>query len=172
MTPDRARGAPAGDAGRDALDTAVVAWALLGVVVLLSTAVARLAARGIETLRNGLTPWEWGALVGLTATFVYGEGVRALQRRWVPHLLDRVRRLRGERDVLLRLAAPLYGLSLVGASPRALFRAWAGTAAIVAAVMVVRAFPEPWRGITDLAVAAAVGWGLLVILRRAPRAFR
>jgi hypothetical protein len=74
--------------------------------------------------------------------------------------------------VLYRLLAPLYGLSLIGASPRNVLRAWCLSAAILVAVLVVRTFPEPWRGITDLAVASALVWGLAAMAARAHEAFR
>ncbi len=152
--------------------TMASAWAVMGVSILFASAVYRLGARGIATARDGLGPWEWTALVLLTVTFVYGEGFRVLDRRWVPDMLKRALRLRREGGVLLRLLAPLYGLSLIGAPRHRLLRAWAGTAAIVLAVLLVRSFPEPWRGITDFAVAAALAWGLLAILRRVLSALR
>jgi hypothetical protein len=148
---------------------AATAWALLGLVLLFASAVARLGARGITTIRGGLELAEWLALVVLTVLFVYGEGVLGLQRRWLPHVLRRSAELRTVRRVLYRLLAPLYAMSLIGAPNRRLWRAWAGVAAIVAAVLVVRRFPEPWRGITDFAVAAALAWGLVAILAGALR---
>lgn len=147
-------------------------WALLGVGLLLGSAVLRLGARGIATIASGLTPLEWLLLVALTVAFVYGEGVVTLERRWVPKVLGRARSLAREPRLVLRLLAPLYGLSLVGAPPLRMLRAWAGTTAILVAVLVVRSFPEPWRGIVDFAVAAALAWALLTIVRRAPRALR
>ena len=143
---------------------AAAAWALLGVAAIFAYAVLRLGERGIETIRAGLTPAEWVALVVLTAFVVYSEGVRALQRRWVPHLFERVAELGRERSVLYQLLAPIYALSLMAAPKRSLVRAWAGLFAIVAAVIIVRQFPEPWRGIVDFSVAVSLGWGLLVIL--------
>ncbi|MGH7447878.1 MAG: hypothetical protein ACRELT_09990, partial [Longimicrobiales bacterium] len=83
-------------------------WAVAGVVTLFGEAAWRLALRGITTMRAGLTPFEWLALAALVAAFVYGEGVRALQRRWVPYVLARVERLRMEPVLRYRLAAPLY----------------------------------------------------------------
>ena len=74
--------------------------------------------------------------------------------------------------LVVHLLAPLYGLSLIGASRKETARAWAGTLAIVLAVLVVRSFPEPWRGITDFAVAAALAWGLAAIVRGVPSALR
>lgn len=148
---------------------AAAGWALLALVALFANAVVRLGARGIVTIRGGLDPAEWLALVLLTVLFVWGEGVRGLQRRWVPGVLRRVAELRGERHTLHRLLAPLYAMSLIAAPKRTLWRTWAGVAAIVAAVLIVRAFPAPWRGMTDFAVAAALAWGLVVIVAGALR---
>ncbi len=148
------------------------AWALTGVAVLFLFAVLRLGKRGLATLEAGLTPVAWVALALLTAAFVWGEGRGALQLRWVPRLVCRASALRAEGRVHHRILAPLYGMSLIGAPPKGMIKAWVGTAAIVAAVILVRSFPEPWRGITDLAVAAALAWGLGAIVAKAPEAFR
>jgi hypothetical protein len=160
--PDRRRGA----------GLVASAWALLGIVVLLLFAVVRLGRNGLTTLQEGLRAEEWVALVGLTTLFVYAEGRRALQQRWVPQVIRRAAALRKQRALVYRILAPLYGMSLIGARPGIVMRAWAISGAIVVAALVVRAFPEPWRGITDLAVAAALAWGLAAIAVRAPEVFR
>jgi hypothetical protein len=144
---------------------------LAGVAGLFTSAVLRLGGRGVATITDGLAPAHWAVLVALTAVMVYGEGIKALQRRWVPRLIERARALRTER-FWLQLLAPLYGLSLIGAPPARLARAWLGTSAIVTAVIVVRGLPEPWRGIIDFAVASALAWGLISLLVRAPGALR
>jgi hypothetical protein len=71
------------------------------------------------------------------------------------------RDMRGWRGFLI---APLYVVSLVQADKRALLRGWVGVALIVCAVFIVRALPEPYRGIVDagVAVALAIGLGSLV----------
>jgi hypothetical protein len=150
----------------------VQAWAVAGVVFLFAEAAWRLALRGVDAVRGGLTPFEWLALVLLTAAFVYGEGVRALQRRWVPYVLARIQRLRAERRLRYHLAAPLYAMSLIGPPRAAVVRAWAGVAAIISAVLIVSRLPDPWRGIVDSAVAAALVWGASALLYGAGRAFR
>lgn len=157
------------DAPAARLATAPILWALLGVGLLFGTAAWRLGQRGIATMRAGLGPWEWSALAALTALFVYGEGIRALERRYAPWLIDRITRLPDEPRPVYRLLAPLYALALIGARRGTVARAWGGSAAIALAVLIVRAFPEPWRGITDFAVAAALVWGLVAILREAKR---
>lgn len=158
---------------RDAgFGTVATAWALLGPALLFLFAVYRLGQRGLATVQEGLTPREWLILLALTAAFVVGEGVGALQGRWVPRLVERASRLRHEGGRVYRLLAPLYGMSLIGAPAQRVARSWGLTLGIVGMVLIVRAFPEPWRGITDLAVAAALLWGLGAIVARAPEAFR
>lgn len=154
------------DSGRG---RAAVWWALIGVVLLFAVSVARLGARGVATMRGGLEPGEWIGLAVLTALFVYGEGVRGIGRRWVPAVLRRIGELRGDVRGIDRVLAPFYAMMLIGAPRRTLWRAWLGVAAIVAAVLIVRALPEPWRGVTDFAVASALAWGMMVILVGARR---
>jgi hypothetical protein len=144
-------------------------WAVAGVVLIFGRSVVVLGKRGITTISAGLTAGEWLALAALTALFVYTEGIRALQRKYVPHVLRRVEQVRTERRVVYRILAPVYALSLIGGTPRTLARAWLGLAAIVAAVLIVRSFAEPWRGIVDFAVAAALAWGTMSIVRGAMR---
>jgi len=145
------------------------AWAVLGISLLFGFAVARLAARGLETVAAGLTPLQWTLLSLLTLLFVYGEGVMALQRQWIPRVLRRTAALRTESSTLLQILAPLYAMGLVDRSRRTTVRSWAGTGGIVAAVILVRQFPAPWRGITSLAVSAALAWALGVLVFRGPR---
>lgn len=155
-----------------AAGTAAALWALSGVSILFLFAVYRLGKRGLATLEAGLTPVEWLVLVLLTIAFVWGEGRGALQLRWVPRLVRRAGTLREEGRLPHRLLAPLYGMSLVGAPAMSMLKAWGGTAAIVTAVILVRSFPEPWRGITDLAVASALLWGLGAIVVEGRNLFR
>ncbi len=147
------------------------AWTLLGVAVLFSSAVWRLGGRGVATLQDGLSPGHWLLVVLLTIVMVYGEGVVALQRRWVPRLIRRAWAIRSE-SLIFKLLGPFYGLYLVGAPAKQLLRGWLGTAAIVTAILIVRSFADPWRGIVDFAVAAALTWGLFSIVAGSPAAFR
>lgn len=143
-------------------------WSLVGVCLLFSFAIFRLGRRGVEAMALGLTPGQWLALVAFTAGFVYVEGVIALQRRWVPRLLGRARELRAESRLPYRAIAPLYGMSLVAAEPTRMLRSWALVLGIVAAVILISRLPEPWRGIIDLAVAAALAFGLVSIVAALP----
>lgn len=152
--------------------TLTQAWAVAGVAVILADATWRLGLRGAAAVRDGLDPLEWLALVLLTAAFVYGEGVRALQRRWIPYVLARILQLRGHVPRVYRVLAPLYAFGIIGPPRRSLLRAWAGVAAIIAAVVIVSRFPDPWRGIVDLAVASALLWGVIVLVYNGARMVR
>lgn len=147
-------------------------WGLAGVTLLLGTAVLRLGSRGLTTLQAGLEPAQWLILAGLTAGFVYMEGVRAFQQRWVPRVVGRLAALRTDRRAWYRALAPLHAMGFISPSVRTVALSWGGTALIVAAILVVSRFPDPWRGIVDIAVAAALLYGTLALIVAAARSWR
>jgi hypothetical protein len=147
-------------------------WGLLGVAVLFGFAVVRLGGRGVAAIAAGLSPLQWAVLVALTAVFVYGEGVRALQLKYIPFAVSRLEQLRDERGWWKRALAPLYAMALISAPAASLARAWAGSAAIIVAVAVVSRFPDPWRGITDFAVASALAWATVALIATGLRRLR
>lgn len=162
-TPGASSPGPQPSDGRSLPGSLAAVWALLGVAALFAMAVVRLGARAMNSLQAGVGPMEFVLLVSLVLLFVVGEGWAALQRKWVPRVVARARELRHRGLILHRLLAPLYGMSLIGAGSRTLVRGWAGVAAVIVAVLAVRLLPDPWRGMVDLAVAAALSWGLLAL---------
>ena len=142
---------------------------MIGVAALFIEASVNLGRRGIITMRAGLDPLEWLALALLLIAFVYGEGVRALARKWVPAMVARACELGPASPAAHKALAPLYAMGLVGAERSTIVRAWLGVIAVVAAVLLVRMFAEPWRGIVDLAVAGALVVGLGAIVRAVMR---
>jgi hypothetical protein len=143
------------------------AWALVAIGVTFVEAIYRLASRALLTLERGLSTAETCALVVSVALFAYGEGYRALHRRFIPQLIVRASRLHPPDSGCLRvwLLGPLIVLSLIQAERSVQLRAWASIGLIVLAVLIVRALPEPWRGIVDagVAVALAIGLGSLLV---------
>ncbi|MBT8487854.1 MAG: hypothetical protein HKN72_00245 [Gemmatimonadetes bacterium] len=146
-------------------------WSLIGVAAVFGWAVYRLGGRGLAAIQGGLSPFEWAALIAFTLFFVYTEGVLTFDRKWIPKLVVRSERLKHE-STTFQVLAPLYGLSLVGRDWKEVAKGWIGTALIVTAVLIVRQFPPPWRGIVDFGVAAALAWGMVSILRKIPAAVR
>ncbi len=144
----------------------------MGVAAVLGWAAWRLGARGLAVVREGLTPTQWQVLAVLVLAFVIGEGVVALQRRWLPKVAGRAAMLSSRAPIALRVAAPAHAFGLVGVPMRVAVRAWLGVAAVVLAVLAVRALPDPWRGMIDLAVAAALAWGAVAALSIGVRLLR
>jgi hypothetical protein len=90
----------------------------------------------------------------------------------VPWVLARTERLRGTVPRAYLVLAPLYAIGVIGPPGRSLLRAWTGVVAISAAVVIVSRFPDPWRGIVDLAVASALLWGVIVLIYNGARTVR
>lgn len=142
----------------------VAGWGVFGVAATFVEAILRLGARAREELAGDLTPTQWAVLVGLTIVLGYGEGYRALQRRFAPSVVARSLEAASRERIAWAVFAPLYALSLIGAPARTIVRSFAGVAAIVACVLVVRELAAPWRGIVDGAVCFALSWGLVALL--------
>lgn len=171
-------------AAQSAAATQDRSWAVAGfglgtVALTLIEAIYRLGARAMLTLREELTVTQWATLVVSVLALAYGEGYRALHRRFVPHVIERASELAVSGPSYLNtghamhtlhawrtwLLSPLYVLCLVQAQPAALRRAWLSVTLIAGAVMVVRQLPEPYRGIIDAGVAVALSIGLASLSR-------
>jgi hypothetical protein len=147
----------------------VSTFGLVVVAMTLAEASVRLGVRAVLTVHavgKGLHSAQYLLLALSVLAFGYGEGYRALHRRFVPHVIDRATTLARTHQRRLRdwLAAPLYMLCLVQAEPRVLRRGWLSVFSIVCAVVAVRELPEPYRGIIDAGVAVALGIGLFSLI--------
>lgn len=154
---------------------AIALWSGFGVAALLGEAAVRMGVRAVHGLRA--RPPE-GALellgvLAVVAVFAWGEGHRALARRFAPYVVRRSlaagAALRGGVSVL---GAPLRAMGLYGAPRREVVRAWAGVAGVVVAVLVVRALPPGPRAAVDLGVCVALAWGALAVGVQLLRAVR
>lgn len=150
--------------------TWIAVWGVVGIAATFVDAIGRLGLRAHLELRGGITPIEAIVLIALTATFVYGEGVCVLQRRFAPVVVARSLEAARSGSTWWAIAAPLYAVSVVGAPARTIVRAVVGIALIVGCVIAVRQLPAPWRGIVDAAVASALTWGLAALAVAAYRA--
>lgn len=142
-------------------------WAVLGVGFTFAEAIIRLSYVCYRNIEHGLSRGEWLVFAVLVMSFGYWEGERALRRRFAPAVVARAFELEStSARRWMILLAPLYAMSLVGASRAALLRSWAAVAGIGAAVIVVRLLPAPLRGLVDGAVAVALSLGLFGLLTR------
>jgi hypothetical protein len=142
----------------------VIAWGVFGIAAVLGEAIVRLASTAAGELRSGLTAPEMFALAALAAIFIYGEGVCALHRRFVPSVVARSVSASESDRLVFAAFAPVYALSLIGAPARDVVRAGVGAIAIACAAVAVRLLPSPWRGIVDAAIASALAWGFVALI--------
>jgi hypothetical protein len=141
-------------------------WAVGAVGATFVEAIYRLGARALALVHSGLSRGEW-MLFGVTVVaFVYVEGHRVLERRFVPRVVGRALELCRAHDARSTWLAPLYVLSLFGAPRREVLRGCASVVLIVLAVLGVRRLPDTYRGMVDGGVAAALGWGLVALAVR------
>lgn len=140
------------------------AWGVTGVVALLGFAIVRLAPMAEAALAKPLTPLQWLGL-GLSLIFFgYTEGYRAFQLQFAPRVVARAFSLI-ERPSAVRVAlAPAFAMGYFGATRKRLIVSWALTAGIVVLVKLVGLVGQPWRGIIDLGVIVALGWGAACIV--------
>jgi len=152
----------------------IVLWAVGVVALTFIEAIARLGSRAWLTIAAGLSAPQWIGLIVATATLLYFEGYRALQLRFAPEVVQRAIAC-AHGSTSTSILAPLYALALCGPDRSAVIRGRLVGAGIVAAIVIVRQVPHPWRGVIDGGVAVALLWGLgalLIELRLALRTNR
>ena len=101
---------------------------------------------------------HWTAAALSILVFGVGEGYVAIQKHYMPRLLNRANRLRRRPTVLYGILAPLYCMGLVGWDPVTLLRGWGMVAAIVLMVIAVRWIASPWQEIILAGVVFALAW--------------
>lgn len=142
-------------------------WAIAGNLAAFAEAVFRLSQTTAKLLH---THAIGGAELAFAACWVplivWGEGHRALARRFVPKLVARADQLI-DQPRRVKLLAPLVVIGLVHAPLRTLVAAWSGVAAIVLAIVVVGRLPPTWRAMVDLGVVLALSYGAIALVRRA-----
>lgn len=140
-------------------------WGAGGVCLLLLFAVVRLAPMGFEPLAaGGLGPLHYAGYAASLAFFIYTEGYRAFQLGFSPRVAARAHALRRDPQPLRVLLAPAFCMGFFGATRRRLVASWAVTLGVVLLVVGVRQLAQPWRGIVDLGVVAALLYGAVFIL--------
>lgn len=156
---DSARGAPAG-AWRGFWGPVAAAWGALGFAALLVFAIVRLSG---VIVAGAAERWEWThwTLAALNAVFMaWSEGYRGFQLRFSPRTAARVKWLRHHPTLVRGLLAPLFVMAFFGAPRGRVVATWVLAAAIVVAIVVVHALPQPWRAALDIGVVIGLGWGL------------
>lgn len=146
------------------LGTFGAAWGLVGVVVLLGSAILRLTPVAAAAIGDGLSRLQLVLLVAWVIFMAWSEGYRGFQRAFSPRVVVRAMHLARHPQPLHVLLAPLFCMSLFHASRRRLIASWVLLFAILVLVLAVKKLQQPWRGIVDAGVVVGLGWGLVSLL--------
>lgn len=139
-------------------------WGIGGVIAILGMAIGRMMPMAEEALAGPLGPMEWVAVAASLVFFGYTEGYRAFQRQFSPRVVVRGLSL-VEQPLLHRiLFAPPFCMGFFGATRKRMTVSWVLTAGLVILILLVKQIPRPWRGIIDLGVVVALGWGVVAIV--------
>lgn len=144
--------------------TIAAVWGVTGVILLLVSAIVRLAAPAADALNAELQWYHWVFLVLVLSFMVYMEGYRAFQKGFSPRVAARARYLRTNYTFLHALLAPFFCMAYFHAPKRRKLISLAVTAGIIVLVLLMRFLPQPWRGIVDAGVVVGLGWGLVALL--------
>jgi hypothetical protein len=147
-------------------------WGIAGVLAILAQAIVKLAPIALEALRGGLAPLELAILAGWIAASIYSEGYRGFHLQFSPRVIARAQHLEANPRPLHVALAPLYCMGLIHATRKRLVISWTLTLAIVAIVIVVRRFAQPWRGIVDAGVVVGLALGVASIFFYLARGMR
>ncbi len=146
-------------------------WAVIGVSLLLGTAIYRLAFRALEALEMELGVVHWIALIGFAVFMAHAEGYRGFQKSFSPRTASRAHHLSKSSSFLHALLAPAFAMGFYHANRRTKIVAWALLIGITILVILVKMLPQPWRGIVDAGVVVGLSWGLVSFLVCVGRAF-
>lgn len=139
-------------------------WGVVGVAATFVKAIVKLAPVAAEALCDeALGAGHWAFCVLWGAFCVYAEGYRAFQKHFCPRVVARAQCLARRPPALHAALAPAFCMALFHAPRRRLVGSWGVLFGVVALVVVVRALPQPWRGLVDAGVLVALAWGVLCL---------
>ena len=154
---------PAGDSRASAQRVGcglAAVWGAAGLAGLLAYAIARLLG---VIVAGAALPWDWPHWIAAAANaafMAWSEGYRGFQLRFSPRCAARVKWLAQNPAPLRGLLAPLFVMGYFGAPRSRVIATSVLTIAIVIAIVVVHALPQPWRAVLDIGVVIGLSWGL------------
>ncbi|MEM6292482.1 MAG: hypothetical protein AAGA54_14500, partial [Myxococcota bacterium] len=142
----------------------LAAYGVVGVLLILSSAVIRLTPLALEAMRGGLTTVQWIVLVLWVAFMAHSEGYRGFHTRLSPRVVARASYLlHGKLTPWRVILAPFFCTRLFGASKRGMWTSRIMLSGIFCLIVIVKQLDQPWRGIIDAGVVVGLSMGLLSI---------
>jgi hypothetical protein len=136
-------------------------WGVLGVMLLIGSAVYRLLPQVLGLLSAALQWPHWLLLVLFVPYMAYAEGYKGFHLNFSPRVVARAAWLRRQPPPLLVLFAPLFCMGFIYAAPRRRLISLGVTAGIVLLVALVRQLDQPLRGVIDAGVVVGLALGVV-----------
>lgn len=152
------------------LGRAGAVWGILGVTILLGSAIYRLSPLAIASFAEPLGPMHYVGYVVSLFFLGYTEGYKAFQKQFSPRVVARAQYLAANPSALRVLIAPLFCMGFFHATKKRLIISWMLSVGIIGLILIVSRVPQPWRGIVDLGVVVALAWGVIAMWYFASRA--
>lgn len=146
-------------------------WGLVGISLLLGSAVYRLSILAIVGLSYDLRWYHGVSLVIFIIFMAYAEGYRGFQQRFSPRAAARAKYLKDRPNIIHSLLAPFFCMGYFHASRRRKIVSISLTLGIIVLVLLVRLVPQPWRGIIDVGVVIGLAWGIISLFIFSIQAF-
>jgi hypothetical protein len=146
-------------------------WGIGGMSVLFCSALFRLYPYTMELSHLTMAPVHWAALAASLGFMGYMEGYKGFHCRFSPRAAARALYLKDNPTPLRILLAPLFCMGFFHATRRRKIAAYSLTAMIIILIILIRRFPQPWRGIVDAGVLLGLGWGVITVWYFSLRAF-
>ena len=138
-------------------------WGIVGVTLIIGSAVGRVWPRTVDAFRIGLNPLGWVVLAIWVAFMLIGEGYRGFQLKFSPRVAARAWHLLHHGRPIDLWLAPLYCMGYFHATRRRMISSWSLTAGVALIIFAVIHFAQPWRGIIDCGVILGLLYGLIWI---------
>ncbi len=153
------------------MGTVAAAWGMLGICLILGSAIYRLTLVGLEAFSFPLTWYHWLIAVIWIAFMAFSEGYRGFQKGFSPRVAARIAWLQRNPTPLRLVLAPLFCMGYFHIERKRQIITFVLTAMIIGLVQIVHLIEQPWRGIIDLGVVIGLAWGLLSLFVFTVQAF-
>jgi hypothetical protein len=150
-----------GPSGLSRTQILIALWGAGGVTALFCRAIWRMTPFAFEPFEIGLSGGQAALYAGWVIFSLYTEGYRAFHQRFSPRVVARALHLAQNPRFTHVLFAPAYCMSLFHATRRAQIISWLTVVMVVCFIVILRHTPQPWRGIVDGGVVAALVSGAL-----------
>lgn len=136
-------------------------WGFVGIFLLLSSAIFRLAPMALDLPFAQLDVYHWGILLPWMAFMAYSEGYKGFQKNFSPRVAARIRYLKHHPTLVRTLLAPVFCMGFFYTTRKRKIVAFSLTGGIILLIILVHYIPQPWRGIIDAGVVLGLTWGLI-----------